>query len=668
MTSVTHIRGNGSVQPPPVKKASKFANPLGNDESDEEEVEVEKPPPPDIIDSVLAKQLDAFGLLLRNTYSSTNERHCAGLPLPKELLQSVDVGWVITGTRHHHQGGVTTPRDNHTSLNNTHDGDTMPKLNLKKEQHNITSPAKSTVGPLSPRKMKGHKSLENIDEHRTESILIDSPRSVIILIKNGISPDALKKSDDPMVEARRKRIIAQLQTEYTAQADKTSQHCIVEYLRNSGKPKDGLPQKRPLGYVSPAVRRQARGASPSSGEDDQSSPERHHADDGDQHQQRPQSRQSGHSSSKLPAAMSPTQLHQKRAASPNWTGKSSTGRRSPQLSPRVKRAKPRNLQRLLQHRDHLMAEWGLRQQKLVNDAYQVARVEKLKLEHSKKQTSPSPSRNRRSETAPLVTNMHSRTASESSKKESGLPQIREQREQRTSQTSLTVSSPSPTNSKEKEIKTTRQITEEAAARRRERIAELKKHQKELEAERRESLDQKLREKERIAEECALRRAEKQKEVTTLQQAKAKKVKEVNDRMKRSEAYNQLQLVRQMEEEAERHLAREATLEQERRAIQEEHRRRNCLEYETRQFMHQSNMMLEKMMCQQETQARRTEDYHLRNLGGPTAAQRKLKEESRRMLKKVLKHEDEIINEWKSIDSETALQSTVHSAAASTTSK
>ena len=178
--------------PPPVKTSVRFCSPIvcvtEEDSKDASSIEMhDKRPPPDILDSALTQQLDSLALLLMATYRQKSPFR-TGMVLPTELLEFTDLGWVLQEAEATHED--TTQSEN------------------------------------------GKKSLENVYDHRNDRVVIDSPRSALVLLKAGYGTQSLRYSEDEMTESRRTKAIVQLRMQYSTLCEKISQKCVVNHLRD----------------------------------------------------------------------------------------------------------------------------------------------------------------------------------------------------------------------------------------------------------------------------------------------------------------------------------------------------------------------------------------------------------------------------------------------------
>lgn len=485
--------------------------------------------PPEIVDAPTAKLLDALGLMLRSRYCD-ERRHHPNLQLPLELLEGSDIQWIVKGHRDHSPSKPSAP-GHHGKKN-------IPDFVANHFQYT------------------DHGSRGGDGDH---AVVIDSPRSLVVLLANGYSAASLMPvTGDEITSQRRHRALGLLIPAYHEQCRKVSSHFVGDVLRGAVDVWEHVAGSGPTTPIA-----SPRNTSPST--------------------------------------------------TPNRTLSMTKAHALPKLVDR--RTKPQDLARLQRIRTNFTIEWGMRQQNLAEETFHVSRVAAV-VEQRKSRASTSMSVSRQEHSSPTTTTPSPRRTTPNS-----------------------VASPvSP--SRPPSEATTRPVSVLSKKSIPNHVEYVKAESKRIEEERRKAAEHALAQKARAAEAAVERRARERQEKNKAQKARGREVHDVVERMSRAEAVKRMMVVKHMEEDTETKLA----WQQQQRAVIDnlryQHKQRAALQHRTRQLVEQATIAVSKATSLQEMA-----------VTSPVDVQRALKAESRQILVRYLRREDELINQWSKFETQ-----------------
>lgn len=358
--SIENQAMHAAQSPPAIARRTHFVSPLANaDDLDNvtiSEATTDVVEPPDVLDTATQRHADALGLLVMSVYGDLRKtRMCPHLVLPVSFLDGADLRWI-----------ATNPAGSASDDANCDSGS-----GVRAATRSATSGLPRSVS-VSPRPV-GAKNLSAFLANRGQTVVIDSPRSLLILLRNGETVESLRRAGDSINEAKRMRVIDMLQQEYLSFTKLFSQRFFVRHIQDAGKTPSS-PTKETVSLTG------STSVSPF-----------------------------GSTKRCVPEAELPA------------NGRPGGGSPSHQRKPRAFTAA--DLKHLQAHRDRLVIMWGMRQQELAEEAYVVQRVkETIQKARSTSARSGSPgSGGTRSKHDPAVSPLPSPTAGEKKSPEGVLP-------------------------------------------------------------------------------------------------------------------------------------------------------------------------------------------------------------------------------------------------------
>jgi len=524
------------LQPPPSESSSS---------SDDDDADV---PPPEIITAPTAKLLESLSRMVRSRWG-TLRRHNPELQYPLELLDGSDVSWT-----------VRLPTERHARHG---------RLNLP---HLAEPDAHAHSGDNS------------------RSTMIDSPRSVVVLLRNGFSADNMRSDPtDELTSARRFKTVQTLVPEYAALCRDVSSAFVVSVLRGDVDPMNHVPTATAGGGSEAA-------SSPGS-----------------------------------PVARSPRAAFGAPGTSPRG-GSESPLKHSPS------RCKPQDLRRLQRHRSTFTTEWGAKQQAIATETFNVQRVSQLVSQH-KSEVRERAHRLLVGGGSPLGTAAVA-SAQDTSRSRDEVSAATPRRNPRHDTAASTPTpKPSPTvpcpEVRRAETPSTRPGTSTASV---SRMAQVREMSRAIEERRRRQVEADLAAKEHRAEEAAKKKREERQTAQRVQRARAREAQDVVKRMERAADVRRLQVIKSVEEDAEARARRREEMARNRRERQLATKMRTTLQHRTRSFVEKAATAVEKATALQEMA-----------VTAPVEQQRALKAESRLKLLKLLGEEDKLLRTWSTFE-------------------
>jgi hypothetical protein len=519
------------LQPPPSESSSS---------SDDDDADV---PPPEIVNLPTAKLLDSLSRMVRSRWG-TLRRHNPELQFPLALLDGADISWTVkvAPERHSRHG----------------------RLNLAR--------------------------LADAENHQRSaggSLMIDSPRSVVVLLRNGFSADSMRAdAADAITTSRRLRSLQSLTSEYNALTRDVSSAFVVSVFRGEVDPMNHLavpPGSVPAsGNASPASSRSPRNKSP-------------------------------------PVEAKPVGV------------------------PSPTRCKPQDLKRLQRHRSAFTTEWGAKQQAIATETFVTQRVTELVVQHKSEvrkraqqflekgsQLPPASSSTPPPSSGPRA--LRSSDASEYHD-DAGLAATT------SAPSAATTHSPLPAPDAHRRAATpdvSKQPKRLGTAM--SRANHVRQERDAIEERRRAQVEATLMAKERRAADAAQKHRDQRREAQLQQRARAKEVQDVVGRMERAADVRRLQVIKAVEEDADARAKRRDELRHARRERQLATKLRTTLQHRTRDFVDKAATAVEKATALQEMA-----------VSAPIDVQRALKAESRSKLLRLLDEEDRLLRTWSHLE-------------------
>jgi hypothetical protein len=532
--------------------------------------------PPEVLNQATAKLLDAMGLMIRSRWG-TARRHHPNLLLPVEILDGADLRWTLRA--------ADSPHRHPTRLTLEH---------LAQRTHHAATTDEAVC-------------------------LIDSPRSVIVLARNGYSPAALRAvKGDVTTTARRQRSAANLLPEYHTFCREVSSAFIAAVLRGDIDPMTHVVQARTeSGRTSTVVTPKA-------------SPRKH--------------------SPRLPLVAPPTAL-EAQAMTPS-------------------RCRPQDLKRLQLHRAAFTVDWGAKQQALANETFNVQRVKQnvtQRIEDIRRKAASSLGITATDGQHGERHNSHERVhspaldATQTSQPAGFLtpeippakpslaatyPLISQTPEPRaSSRLSQTSADQGPILPHTMDVRTNtastlkRCGTSPASS----RVEQVRHESKRIEEVRRQQVEAGIERKAQRAAVAAERRREAQLKSQHSQHAKAREAHDVVDRMNVAAEVRRMQVVRQLEQDTEARMRWREEQYAKGQALRKNAKIRTTLQHQTRAFVEKATIAIAKATGLQETAVDRS-----------VVVQRNLKTESRTKLLRLLQEEDKMLRVWDRFEAKPAV--------------
>jgi hypothetical protein len=570
-----------ALQPPPSDSSSS--------ESDTDDLA----PPPELVSASTAKLLESLGLMLRSRWGH-ERRHHPNLLLPIDLLDGTDLRWLID------------PRGARRADDACGGRGTLETFAARCRESPTTSNPPAAQG----------------------GSFIHSPRSAVVLVRNGYSAASLLPvKDDPATTARRQRNVDKLAIEYAQFCRDVSSEFIANVLRGT---------EDVAAHIAPA----AGGLATSHHNSTSITPRNNN------------NSKSGASSPRvggsttLPSlpgspnmltrasSASPTMMHLTsgtRQGSPSAKGGMLTGSPTP-----ASRCRPQDLRRLQRHRAALTVDWGAKQQALANETFNVRRVQALLSQRRQdvqhRASSGGSFRSCSRDAARQPTNVHALDEHERGEDSGALD---------TDPTPATSAS-SPHKKHEQRAPAQNDHRHAAAAGSddsptasvRARVSRVREESRRLQEEKRKQTLEAIERKSHRAEEASARRVDERKAAQAAHHARSREARDVLEKMERVNDVKRMMVVRQLEIST----AARANWETEQYRKQQDLRRRaklrTTLQHHTREFVEKAHHSIEKATSQQEMV-----------VGDDVEVQRKLKAESRTSLLRLLDEEEHIMRKW-----------------------